>query len=126
VHVNHEHLLAKLSQRVAVGKSLNKQALAKAGRNQSALDAYRSLDAGRVLPRKGNRPILTAMTKTKLNEAPEFHAGVRWREWSPGVSDSHHPTENRQCRRKTQSKIYGYGGRVFETQEEFAASYWTR
>ena len=40
MHVNHERLLTKLSQRVAVGKNLNKQALARAGRNESALYAY--------------------------------------------------------------------------------------
>ena len=53
MHVNHERLLAKLSQRVAVGKSLNKQALAKAESIETRLGIYHSLDAERVPPPEG-------------------------------------------------------------------------
>jgi len=35
MHVNHKRLLARLTQRVAVGRNLNKQALAKAKRNEA-------------------------------------------------------------------------------------------
>jgi hypothetical protein len=35
MHVEHKRLLAKLSQRVAFGKKLKKQALAKAKRNEA-------------------------------------------------------------------------------------------
>ena len=46
-------LLAKLSQRVAVGKNLNKQALAKAESIETRLGIYHSLDAERVPPPEG-------------------------------------------------------------------------
>lgn len=67
MHVNHERLLAKLSQRVAVGKNLNKQALAKAESIETWLDTYRSLDAELVPPRKGNRTTPTAVTNNEVN-----------------------------------------------------------
>jgi hypothetical protein len=64
MHVNHERLLAKLSQRVAVGKNLNKQALAKAARNESGLDAYRRVEQRRDRV-CGTAP--TAVTKNEVN-----------------------------------------------------------
>lgn len=48
MHVNHERLLAKLAKRVAVGKSLNRQAIAKARKNATLLEEYRLLDAERA------------------------------------------------------------------------------
>jgi hypothetical protein len=67
MHVNHKRLLEKLSQRVAVGKNLNKQTLEKAESNEIWLDIYRSLDAERVKPRKRNRNTPTAVTKNEVN-----------------------------------------------------------
>jgi len=48
MHVNHERLLAKLAKRVAVGKSLNRQAIAKAKRNETLSEGHRLLDAKRT------------------------------------------------------------------------------
>ena len=67
MHVNHQRLLAKLSERVAVGKNLNKQALGKARSSEILLEVYRSLDAERVPPRKGNRTASTAVTKKEVD-----------------------------------------------------------
>jgi hypothetical protein len=57
MHVNHARLLAKLAKRVAVGKNLNKHALAKAGRNETWLDKYLPLDEE---PAQFGRPLSTA------------------------------------------------------------------
>jgi hypothetical protein len=66
MHINHKRLLAKLSQRVAVSKNLNKQALAKAARNESGLDAYRTERVEQRRDRVCGTPP-TAITKNEVN-----------------------------------------------------------
>jgi hypothetical protein len=65
MHVNHKRLLEKLSQRVAIGKNLNKQTLERAESDEICV--YRSLDAELGSPRKGNRTPPTGVTKNEMN-----------------------------------------------------------
>jgi hypothetical protein len=67
MHVNHKRLLEKLSQRVAIGKNLNKQTLERAESDEIWSGVYRSLDAELGSPRKGNRTPPTGVTKNEMN-----------------------------------------------------------